>query len=536
MENKKYLGVMVDCSRNAVLNVGAVKRLIDYLQKMGYNMLMLYTEDTYEVDNQPMFGYLRGRYTKEELKEIVAYGEEKGIELIPCIQTLAHLNQIFRWKEYKEINDCADILLCEDDRTYQLIEDMFSTVKQCYKTPWVHIGMDEAHSLGTGKYKTLHGEQNRFEILKKHLERVTEIAAKYDLKPMMWSDMFFRLATGGVYDTKDPSIITPEIAACVPDGVELVYWDYYSRSKAHYDTMVAAHKNFNKPVWFAGGAWTWTGFAPHNKMSFELTKPAMEACREQQVDNVMFTCWGDGGAECSVFHVLPALFYAAEIYRGNDDEKLIAKRFEELFGIGFDEFNKLDYPGAPSDDEGNHERNYDRGLLYNDAFMGLSDNVVESFGGLSERYARFASELKVNENHPDFGLMFKAAAIHCELLSVKSELGINTRKAYDAGDKKALAEVVELYKKAEQLTDDFFYAYRALWLHDKKGPGLEIQDYRLGGLRYRLTDCRLRLEAYLNGEIDSIDDLDQRLIPVFDKIRGLASNGGWRNGCTTNIT
>lgn len=535
MENKKYLGVMVDCSRNAVLNVKAVKRLIDILAKMGYNMLMLYTEDTYEVDNQPMFGYLRGRYTKKEIKEIVNYGEEKGIELIPCIQTLAHLNQIFRWKEYKEINDCEDILLCDDERTYKLIEDMFSTLSQCYKTPWVHIGMDEAHSLGSGKYKQLHGEQNRFEILKHHLEKVAEIAAKYNFKPMMWSDMFFRLATGGLYDTKDPNIITPEIAACVPESVELVYWDYYSRSKEHYDTMVAAHKNFQKPMWFAGGAWTWTGFAPHNKMSFELTRPAMQTCREQQVDNVFFTCWGDGGAECSVFHVLPTLFYAAEIYRGNDDEELIAKRFKDIIGIDFNEFTKLDYPGAPNDEEGNHDRNCDRGMLYNDAFMGISDNVVESFGGISERYKKFAEELRVHENNPDFGLMFKSAAIHCELLSVKAELGINTRKAYESGDKKALADVVELYKKAEQLTDEFFYAYRRLWLHDKKGPGFEVQDVRIGGLRYRLTDCRMRLEEYLNGEIDTIDDLDQKLIAVYDKFYGWANNGYWKNGVTTSI-
>ena len=38
---------------------------------MGLNSMMLYTEDTYTVDNYPYFGYLRGRYSKEELKEIV---------------------------------------------------------------------------------------------------------------------------------------------------------------------------------------------------------------------------------------------------------------------------------------------------------------------------------------------------------------------------------------------------------------------------------------------------------------------------------
>ena len=63
---------MADCSRNAVLQVDTVKQLIRILSMLGYNELQLYMEDTYEVDNEPMFGYLRGRYTKAELKEMNA--------------------------------------------------------------------------------------------------------------------------------------------------------------------------------------------------------------------------------------------------------------------------------------------------------------------------------------------------------------------------------------------------------------------------------------------------------------------------------
>ena len=53
-------GAMVDVSRNAVLTVEAVTRYIDQLASLGMNMLMLYTEDTYEVPEYPYMGYLRG--------------------------------------------------------------------------------------------------------------------------------------------------------------------------------------------------------------------------------------------------------------------------------------------------------------------------------------------------------------------------------------------------------------------------------------------------------------------------------------------
>ena len=66
------LGVMIDVSRGAVLKVETVKDVMRTIAKMGYNRMMLYTEDTFLVDTYPYFGYMRGAYTEEELMEIVS--------------------------------------------------------------------------------------------------------------------------------------------------------------------------------------------------------------------------------------------------------------------------------------------------------------------------------------------------------------------------------------------------------------------------------------------------------------------------------
>lgn len=118
----KRFGVMLDMSRNAVMRPDEVKSFAKLLKGFGYNMIQLYTEDTYEVDNEPYFGYMRGRYTKAELADIVSYCASIGVEIIPCIQTLAHLNQIFRNADYGRIKDADDILLVGEERTYELIE------------------------------------------------------------------------------------------------------------------------------------------------------------------------------------------------------------------------------------------------------------------------------------------------------------------------------------------------------------------------------------------------------------------------------
>ena len=293
--DKKYFGIMLDCSRNGVMNMQGLKKFIDTIHSFGYNMLQLYTEDTFEVDNEPYFGYLRGGYTKAELKEIDAYCKEKGVDLIPCIQTLAHLNQMFRWgNEYGCINDVNDILLVDDERTYTLIENIIKTVRECFSSDVLHIGMDEAHMLGLGKYLDLHGYKNRYEILNGHLEKVLNIAKKYGFKPIMWSDMYFRLINHGDYYFEQPynKKELEEVAKKIPQGVGQVYWDYYNTDRKIYDRMFKAHKILSPDVWFAGGAWTWSGFASANKHTIKTMLPAMKECKKHGINKIMFTMWG----------------------------------------------------------------------------------------------------------------------------------------------------------------------------------------------------------------------------------------------------
>ena len=143
-------GLMLDCSRNAVFTVEKVKFLIKTLAKLGMNVLMLYTEDTYEVEGQPYFGAYRGKYTKDEIKELDAYASMFGVELVPCIQTLAHLHNALKWPRMDKIRDSADILQPEKEETYQFIEKLLSSVKEDFSTNRVHLGMDEAVMLELG--------------------------------------------------------------------------------------------------------------------------------------------------------------------------------------------------------------------------------------------------------------------------------------------------------------------------------------------------------------------------------------------------
>ncbi|MGO4545995.1 family 20 glycosylhydrolase [Paenibacillus sp. 2TAB23] len=183
------LGVMIDCSRNAVLHMDAFKNIIQRLALMGYTSVQLYTEDTYELEAYPYFGYLRGRYTAEQWKSMDRYAAMFGVELVPCIQTLAHLGPALKWAAHSELVDCNDILLIDEQKTYELINEMFRTMADNLSSRTINIGMDEAHMMGLGKYLDKHGYHDRSALMIKHFGRVMEIARSYGYKPMMWSDI-----------------------------------------------------------------------------------------------------------------------------------------------------------------------------------------------------------------------------------------------------------------------------------------------------------------------------------------------------------
>ena len=188
------IGPMFDVSQgNAVINVKTAKYFIRKMALMGLNMLMMYCEDSYDVESEPYFGYMRSRYSYDDMKELDRYARLFGIEMIPCIQTLAHLKSVLRWREYKPISDDPDTLLVGEERTYEFIKHMIESASAPFTSRRIHIGMDEAMMLGQGNYLKLHGLKKSSDILKEHLKRVVAITDELGLEPMVWSDMFMRV-------------------------------------------------------------------------------------------------------------------------------------------------------------------------------------------------------------------------------------------------------------------------------------------------------------------------------------------------------
>ena len=520
----KSLGVMVDCSRNAVYTVQTLKTYFDYLVKMGYQTVQLYTEDVYEIKEEPYFGYLRGKYTHEELKELDRYAQEKGLELIPCIQTLAHLGGITRWAEYANVCvDTGDILLAEEERTYRLIERMFQTCAECFTSRRINIGMDEAHMVGLGKYLDRHGYRNRFDILLAHLNRVSAIAEKYGFRLMMWSDMFFRLLNSGEYYSAD-SKIPQETLDLIPANIELIYWDYYNTKKAHYDDMIRAHKQFHNKILFAGGAWSWSGFIPSNEFSIEAWRAAIRSCAENGIDEILVTCWKDDGAECSLFSSLPTLAAIAEFSRGNYDTDKIAQKFFHLTGVAFDAFLNMEKANFGKEIGWQNPSKY---MLYSDPFLGFLDWTAQ--GQNEKEFVRIKADLEKGTKSRRFGYIFKTISSLCDVLEIKYTLGLRTREAYRSKNTNMLVTLIDDYKTLEKRLGKFYSDFCVQWDKECKLNGFEVHDIRMGGVIRRVKHCRKILTDYLQKKTESIPSLEEKILPYADSQPGEVVNyNNWR--------
>lgn len=524
----EYCGIMVDVSRNAVLKVETVKDVIRHMAKLGLNQLMLYTEDTYKMDKYPYFGYMRGAYTKEEIKEIVAYGNRFGVKTVPCIQTLAHLKKALQWDYAREIKDTDDILLVDDEKTYEFIEEMIKTSRECYDSDIIHIGMDEAHLLGSGAYRKKHGDVPQFDILTTHLARVMEIVEKYGFKAMMWSDMFFRIGSpDGEYYTFDPNF--PEnITDLIPENLSMVYWDYCYGDPKVSDSMIQSHKKLERECVFAGGIWTWSGLSINYRQTFVTLKAALPNCIKHGVQNVFATMWGDDGAECSMYSGLLGLQILAEYnYSEHPDDTEIAEMFQVCTGCDMDAFMALSLDSVPEKDCG-HVAMPAKQVFYNDILLGLMDKNLR----LYDFKTHFTQALRKLENLPNqgrFEYLFDYYRLYAKILASKCDMGIRLYDAYHAHDIPALEtlteELFELWKNScalhEMIAD--------IWHMNNKPFGFEVFDARLGGVCARTKRAYYRIKAYIEGSVDCLPEFDEERL-YFAKTGKAPSAFHWEYG------
>lgn len=516
-------GPQIDISQgNSALNKESVKECIRLLALMGLNMIMLYNEDGFECEAQPYFGYMRPKYSQAELRELDEYADMLGVEMIPCVQTLAHLPDTLRWKCFKGIADYDACLLVGEEKTYEFLEDIIRAAVKPFKTKKVNILMDEALNLGRGQYLDKNGYKDPSDIMKEHLDRVMVIIDKLGLKPYIASDMFYC-----VYGTRRYRQDTPVpdyVKEMVPKKATVMYWDYYSLTQEKYEKVIDSHFELHDKVLFMGGVWTWIGYSLAWEKTLITTEYGLNASKKKGVKEVILTTWGDNGTES----LIPTTYIGMQLYAEHGycekfDYEKFKKRFAFCTGGNVEDFENLELLDKTPDvlhlpDHSNY--NPSKWIMWQDILTGLGDKNIEGVE-MNAHYETVASKLKeaVGRNGR-FDYIFEYSYRAARVLAIKAEMGIRLTRAYKAGDKSELKKFAEDYlPELKKRVEELRAYHKDCWFNIYKAFGWDVMDMRYGALLMRITSAIEQVTDYLNGKLANIEELEEERL-YFDGIEG----------------
>lgn len=208
-ERYNYRSLHLDCARH-FFSVETVKKVIEGISFGNLNVLHWHLTDDHawriESKKFPKLHECSGQYyTQEQIREIIDFAKERGIDVIPEIDMPGHnLALLSVFPEYsckgenvtpaKARGVYKTILCAGKEKTYTFVEELLDEIIPLFDSEYFHIGGDEApkdewkacpHC--NGKMKEL--GINSYEDLQGYFTgKVCEILKKYGKTPIVWND------------------------------------------------------------------------------------------------------------------------------------------------------------------------------------------------------------------------------------------------------------------------------------------------------------------------------------------------------------
>lgn len=169
--------------------IPTLKRYIDWAVRFKANMIGFELEDKFAYPSNPVIG-APGAFTPAELQEIVNYGLERFVQVVPVIQSPAHMSYVLKHPQFAHLradgnNYQSD--LCNEE-TYKLIFQMYDDVIAATKgVDYFFVSTDEVYYAGIGKScKLPYTPENRSKAWADFAIRARDHLAKHNRRMLAW--------------------------------------------------------------------------------------------------------------------------------------------------------------------------------------------------------------------------------------------------------------------------------------------------------------------------------------------------------------
>lgn len=201
--------------RIQVMTMPALKNFALNLSKGGINTLVMEWEATYPFKNQPLIPN-RYAYTREEIKQFIAYCTSIGIDVIPLQQSFGHVEYILRNYKYAALRedqkDYSQVCPVEETLNKELFTDLYTDLASTHTSKYIHIGGDETYLLGhCEKCKKRIETRGKSGLYIDYIKMLCDIVVKLGKVPVLWADIALKY---------------PEDIHLLPKQTVFVDWNY----------------------------------------------------------------------------------------------------------------------------------------------------------------------------------------------------------------------------------------------------------------------------------------------------------------------
>jgi hexosaminidase len=141
-----------------------LRRYLDWCGRFKINGILFELEDKFEYPSHPVIGN-PGAFTTEELQGLVDYALERHIQIVPDVQSPAHMSYMLKHEEFAHLRcDDSNYQSCMDEaEVRKLIFEMYDDVCAATKgVKYFHVSTDEIYYAGIcEKFRKPYNPENR---------------------------------------------------------------------------------------------------------------------------------------------------------------------------------------------------------------------------------------------------------------------------------------------------------------------------------------------------------------------------------------
>jgi hypothetical protein len=274
-----YRGVVVDVgSEGAMSTLEEVNRQLDFMARWKANQYYFYNEANIELRGYPLLNP-DARFTQDQIRQIIAYGRERHIDVIPCLELYGHLHDLFRIEKYADLADFphGGEFNPSNPKVKALLSDWVDQFVQLFPSAFVHIGFDETYQIE----KAAKQEGAGVTPARLFIEQLNNVANRFEQhgrRVMVWGDIIVKY---------------PDIVAQLPPDIIAVPWYYNATPDPEYKRWLVPLVTKGVPHIVASGVNNWTEILPDFNTAFENIDTFLAAGRKSKALGLMNTLWND---------------------------------------------------------------------------------------------------------------------------------------------------------------------------------------------------------------------------------------------------